>query len=72
MVSLLSEPAETWFGSVLLLTIVAVIVRATFCWRADDRMNFLVALLRECPADDLGEGSSDLPTVALAEAGRRG
>jgi len=50
---------------------VAVIVRAAFCWRADDRMNFIVALLRECPADDLGEGSDDLPTAAPAEVGHQ-
>jgi len=71
MVSPLPESAETWFGSVLLLTIVAVIVRAAFCWRADDRMNFLVALLRECPADDLGEGSDHLPTEPPAEVGHQ-
>ena len=67
IVSLLHESAETWFGSVLLLTIVAVVVRAAFCWRADDRMNLLIALLSECPADDLGDGSGDLPTAAQAE-----
>ena len=72
MVPLLPESAETWFGSVLLLTIVAVIVRAAFCWKADDRINFLVGLLRECPADDLGESSDDLPTAAPAGLGHRG
>ena len=55
-----SEPAEMWFGSVLLLIIVAVIVGAAFCWRADGRMNFLIALMGEYPAVDLGEGSGDL------------
>ena len=71
MVSLLSESAETWFGAALLLTIVAVIVRAAFGWRADGRMDFLITLLRECPADDLGEVSDDLPTAAPAELGHR-
>ena len=71
MVSLLPESAETWFGSVLLLTIVAVIVRAAFCWRAAGRMDFLLAFLRECPPDDLGGGSGDLPTAAPDEVGHQ-
>jgi hypothetical protein len=71
MVSLLSESAETWFGSVLLLTVVAVIVRAAFSWRVDDRMNLLVTLLRECPGDDLDEGSDDLPTAVPADVGHQ-
>jgi hypothetical protein len=69
MMSLLPESAEAWFGSVLLLAIVAVIVRAASCWRAPDRMKFILALLRKCPADDLGKSSGDLPTEAPAEVG---
>ena len=72
MVSLLSEPAETWLGLVLLLIIVAVTARSAFCWRVDGRMDFLNALLRECLPDDLGEGSGDLPSVTPAEPGHRG
>ena len=71
MVSLLPESAETWFGSVLILIIVAVIARAAFCWRAAGRMDFLIELLRECPPDDLSEGSGDLPTAAPAEGGHQ-
>ena len=72
MVSLLSEPAETWFGSVLLLIVVAVIAGAAFRWRVDGRMDCLSAFLRECPPDDLGEVSDEPPTMAPAEIGHRG
>ena len=63
MISLLPESAEMWLGVVLLLTIVAVIARAAFSWRVDGRMNFLIALLRECPADDIGDDIDNLPAM---------
>jgi hypothetical protein len=62
MVSWLSEPAEIGLGSAVLIFIVAVIARAAFSWRADGRMDFLIALMKEWPADDIGASSDDLPT----------
>jgi hypothetical protein len=74
MESWLSKPAETWFGSALLLLIVALTIRGAFKWKSDGRMDFLFALMRDWPADDIREGDS--PVVAdcqtqAAEAVRR-
>jgi hypothetical protein len=51
---------------------VAVVVRAAFCWKADYGMIFLVNLLRECPAEDQGDGSGDLRAATPTKFGHRG
>jgi hypothetical protein len=58
MIFWLVEPSETWFGAAVLLVVVLVVADAVCCWNVQGRMDFLLALLKPCPADQAdGDGA---------------